>query len=122
MRFVTVKNIEQQDMHRIRAELHTAKANQIRGLVAEYGLVAPTMSSLRAAIPCWLEDAHNGLTDDFRILLQDLLLTSNTYASDEEADARRQESAINHTQTTQLIRRLVFQFDHSAVKQKSAFG
>ena len=57
----------------------TAKANQIRGLVAEYGLVAPRhLSSLRAAIPCWLEDAENGLTGDFRTLLQgvwtDLLL------------------------------------------------
>jgi len=41
----------------------TAKANQIRGLVAEYGRVAPKrLSSLRAAIPCWLEDAENGLT------------------------------------------------------------
>jgi len=76
MRFVTVKNVEQQDIqatHRIRAELitqRTAKANQIRGLVAEYGLVAPKhMSSLRAAIPCWLEDAENGLTADFRSLL-----------------------------------------------------
>jgi transposase len=76
MRFVTVKNVEQQDIqatHRIRAELitqRTAKANQIRGLVAEYGLVAPKhMSSLRAAIPCWLEDAQNGLTADFRSLL-----------------------------------------------------
>ncbi|VUX56293.1 transposase [uncultured Woeseiaceae bacterium] len=76
MRFVTVKTVEQQDIqatHRIRAELitqRTAKANQIRGLVAEYGLVAPQhMSSLRAAIPCWLEDAENGLTGDFRNLL-----------------------------------------------------
>ena len=76
MRFVTVKRVEQQDIqatHRVRAELitqRTAKANQIRGLVAEYGLVAPKrMSSLRAAIPCWLEDAENGLTDDFRSLL-----------------------------------------------------
>ena len=76
MRFVTVKRVEQQDMqatHRIRAELitqRTAKANQIRGLVAEYGLVAPKhLSSLRAAIPCWLEDADNGLTGDFRALL-----------------------------------------------------
>ena len=76
MRFVTVKNVEQQDIqatHRIRAELitqRTAKANQIRGLVAEYGLVAPKrLSSLRAAIPCWLEDAENGLTGDFRTLL-----------------------------------------------------
>jgi len=77
MRFVAVKRIEQQDIqatHRIRAELitqRTAKANQIRGLVAEYGLVAPKqLSSLRAAIPCWLEDAENGLTDHFRSLLQ----------------------------------------------------
>ncbi len=76
MRFVTVKDVGQQDIqatHRIRAELitqRTAKANQIRGLVAEYGLVAPKhLSSLRAAIPCWLEDAGNGLTDDFRNLL-----------------------------------------------------
>ncbi len=77
MRFVTVKTVAQQDIqatHRIRAELitqRTAKANQIRGLVAEYGLVAPKrLSSLRAAIPCWLEDAENGLTGDFRSLLQ----------------------------------------------------
>jgi hypothetical protein len=62
---MTVKRVEQQDIqatHRVRAELmtqRTAKANQIRGLVAEYGLVAPKhLSSLRAAIPCWLEDAE----------------------------------------------------------------
>ena len=48
----------------------TAKANQIRGLVAEYGLVAPlTLRALRVAIPDWLEDAENGLTDHFRALL-----------------------------------------------------
>ena len=79
MRFVAVKNVEQQDIqatHRVRAELmtqRTAKANQIRGLVAEYGLVAPQqMRALRAAIPCWLEDAENGLTDHFRSLLHGL--------------------------------------------------
>jgi transposase len=79
MRFVAVKSVEQQDIqatHRIRAELmtqRTAKANQIRGLVAEYGLVAPQrLSSLRAAIPGWLEDAENGLTDHFRSLLHGL--------------------------------------------------
>jgi transposase len=79
MRFVTVKTVEQQDIqatHRIREELkgrRTAKANQIRGLVAEYGLVAPKhLSSLRAAIPCWMEDAENGLTHYFRSLLQGL--------------------------------------------------
>ena len=79
MRFVAVKSVEQQDIqatHRIRAELmtqRTAKANQIRGLVAEYGLVAPQqLRALRAAIPGWLEDAENGLTDHFRALLHGL--------------------------------------------------
>ncbi len=64
MRFVEVKSIEQQHIqavHRVRPELlsqRTAKGNQIRGLVTEYGLVAPQqLSSLRAAIPDWLEDA-----------------------------------------------------------------
>ncbi|MEO8166091.1 MAG: IS110 family transposase, partial [Betaproteobacteria bacterium] len=46
MRFVAVKTVEQQDVqavHRIRGgliEQRTAKGNQIRGLVCEYGLVA----------------------------------------------------------------------------------
>ena len=79
MRFVAVKRVEQQDIqatHRIRADLmtqRTAKANQIRGLEAEYGLVAPPqLRALRAAIPGWLEDAENGLTDHFRALLHGL--------------------------------------------------
>jgi transposase len=76
MRFVSVKTVEQQDIqaaHRIRSELtgqRTAKANQIRGLVAEYGLVAPQqLDRLRKAIPMWLEDAENGLSHAFRHLL-----------------------------------------------------
>ena len=76
MRFVSVKTIEQQDIqatHRIRAGLidqRTAKGNQIRGLVSEYGLVAPKeLLALRRAIPCWLEDGDNGLTARFRRLL-----------------------------------------------------
>ena len=79
MRFVPVKTIEQQDIqaiHRVRALVmseRTAKSNQIRGLVTEYGLVAPRqVGPLRKAIPCWLEDAENGLTDSFRVLLQAL--------------------------------------------------
>ncbi len=76
MRFVSIKTVQQQDaqaVHRIRAglmEQRTAKVNQIRGLVSEYGLVAPLqVSHLRAAIPEWLEDAENGLTGLFRKLL-----------------------------------------------------
>ena len=79
MRYVAVKTVEQQDiqaMHRVRSTImvqRNAKANQIRGLVAEYGLVAPQqLGALRAAIPTWLEDADNGLTDCFRALLHDL--------------------------------------------------
>ena len=79
MRFVAVKSVEQQDIqavHRIRAELtkqRTAKSNQIRGLVAEYGLVAPKeLVQLRRALPCWLEDAENGLSERFRRLLNGL--------------------------------------------------
>jgi len=79
MRFVAVKSIAQQDIqasHRIREELvgqRTAKANQIRGLVGEYGVVAPVgIQHLRRALPDWLEDAENGLTEYFRTLLADL--------------------------------------------------
>ena len=79
MRYVKMKSVEQQDIqaiHRVRSELmshRTAKINQIRGLVAEYGLVASLqVSSLRTALPLWLEDADNGLTDRFRALLNGL--------------------------------------------------
>ena len=80
MRFVAVKSVAQQDTqaaHRIREELvgqRTAKANQIRGLVGEYGIVAPVgIQQLRRALPQWLENAENGLTDEFRALLADLV-------------------------------------------------
>ncbi len=110
MRFVTVKNVEQQDIqatHRIRAELitqRTAKANQIRGLVAEYGLVASKrLSSLRAAIPCWLEDAENGLTVDFRSLLHgvwaDLLALDDRVG---EMDKLIKRLAENHEECVRL--------------------
>ena len=79
MRFVSVKTIAQQDLqaiHRIRSELvrqRTAKVNQIRGFLAEYGLVVGRqVATLRRALPELLEDAENGLSFDFRALLEDL--------------------------------------------------
>ena len=79
MRFVSVKTIAQQDLqaiHRIRSELvrqRTAKVNQIRGFLAEYGLVVGRqVATLRRALPERLEDAENGLSFDFRALLEDL--------------------------------------------------
>ena len=42
-------------------------------LLSEYGLVAPIgIAKLREAIPLWLEDAENGLSELFRTLLSDL--------------------------------------------------
>ncbi|HGF5258981.1 TPA: IS110 family transposase, partial [Vibrio parahaemolyticus] len=91
MRFVSVKTSEQQDiqsMHRVRKELiaqRTARVNQIRGLTAEYGIIAPVgISNLRKYIPCWLEDAENSLSFQFRELLQ--LLYEDLISLDERID------------------------------------
>jgi transposase len=76
MRFVPVKTPAQQDiqaLHRLRkgcVEARTALCNQTRGLVAEYGLVAPTgVTALRRRIREWLADGENGLSELFRRLL-----------------------------------------------------
>jgi len=79
MRFVPSKSIEQQDIqsvHRVRSLLvgrRTAQANQIRGLLIEYGVVIPQgINQLRKAIPDILEDAENSLSSYFRELLREL--------------------------------------------------
>lgn len=79
MRFVPAKSLEQQDLqslHRIRSQAvarRTAQANQIRGLLMEYGLVIPQgIGQVRKAIPRILEDATHGLSTLFRELLQGL--------------------------------------------------
>jgi transposase len=68
MRFVPVKSVAQQAIlmaHRARELLvgdRTALANQIRGLLTEYGIVVPQgIARLRRALPLVLEDAENGL-------------------------------------------------------------
>lgn len=73
MRFVPLKSLEQQDiqmLHRIRERLiknRTALSNQIRGLLAEYGLVMPKgVNHLKAQLPSFLEDATNELSTSTR--------------------------------------------------------
>ena len=68
MRYVPVKTIEQQDvqtLHRIRSLLmreRIAQGNQIRGLLAEYGVIVPQGSArVRERLPAILEDADNAL-------------------------------------------------------------
>jgi transposase len=79
MRFVAVKTVAQQEVqaaHRIRSELirrRTAKANQIRGLLAEFGLVVGRrIEVLRRALPELLEDGDNGLSGGMRRLFDGL--------------------------------------------------
>ncbi len=80
MRFVPVKNIEQQAalaLHRARQgfiKARTAQANQIRGLLAEFGLVIPQgIWNLSRRVPELIEDAANELPSTFRQLVQRLL-------------------------------------------------
>jgi transposase len=81
MRFVPVKTAEQQAvlcLHRIRAGLikeRTAAINQMRGLLAEFGLVMPQgRYAAQRYIPRILEDAENGLPMLARRLLHDVYL------------------------------------------------
>ena len=76
MRFVPVKNIEQQailSVHRARqgfVKARTAQANQIRGLLSEFGIVIPQgIHSIAKRVPDILEDAENGLPGIMRHLL-----------------------------------------------------
>lgn len=76
MRFVPIKNVEQQSIlavHRVRQSFvhaRTAQANQIRGLLAEFGLVIPQgIHHLAQQVPELLEDASNDLPGAFRLLV-----------------------------------------------------
>jgi transposase len=58
MRFVPIKNVEQQGvlaMHRVRqgfVKARTAQGNQIRGLLAEFGIIVPQgISNIAARVP-----------------------------------------------------------------------
>ena len=79
MRFVPIKTVGQQSvlcLHRARqgfVKARTAQANQIRGLLGEYGIVIPQgISHIARRLPEILEDGENGLPGQFRKLLQRL--------------------------------------------------
>jgi transposase len=80
MHFVPVKDVEQQALlalHRVRqgfVKARTAQANQIRGLLAEFGLIIPQgIGYIATCAPELIEDASNELPGGFRVLLQRLL-------------------------------------------------
>jgi transposase len=80
MRFVPTKNVEQQAvlaLHRVRqgfVKARTAQGNQIRGLLAEFGIIIPQgISNIATRAPELIEDASNELPGAFRVLVQRLL-------------------------------------------------
>jgi transposase len=80
MRFVPMKSPEQQSvlsLHTVRESFvhaRTAQANQIRGLLLEFGLIVPQgMRHIYARVPDLIEDANNELPGRFRLLIDRLL-------------------------------------------------
>lgn len=80
MRFVAIKTVDQQSvlaLHRARqgfVRARTAQANQIRGLLAEFGLVLPQgIGHVAKRVPQLLEQAADELTGAFRLLIERLL-------------------------------------------------
>ncbi|WP_339783609.1 IS110 family transposase [uncultured Marinobacter sp.] len=80
MRFVPIKNVEQQavlSVHRVRQGLikaRTAQANQIRGLLSEFGLVLPVgISFLYQRVPILIDQAKDELPGMFQELIWRLL-------------------------------------------------
>jgi transposase len=99
MRFVPIKLIESQSLlalHRARQGFvieRTAQANQIRGILAEFGVVLPQgIKSLEQCVPGVLQDTQNDLTDSCRQLLLrllDHLRTLRRHAEEIEAEIGR---------------------------------
>ena len=91
MRFVPHKTEEQQaimSVHRARqgfVKARTAQGNQIRGLLAEFGIVIPRgIDAIARRIPDILEDAENGLPGTMRRLIA--RLTDNLKEMDRQVD------------------------------------
>ena len=79
MRFVPIKNVHQQDLqalHRVRERLigaRTALINEMRGLLAEYGIVLPKgRQAFRQAVMAKLEAEQEKLTPMSQALFQRL--------------------------------------------------
>lgn len=92
MRFVPIKQVEQQDiqaLHRVRSQLikqRTALANQIRGLLAEYGIIIPKgINHVSSRLPIILENTENELTTLAREIFCDLY--ENFQSLEEKVDA-----------------------------------
>jgi len=80
MRFVPIKNVDQQAvlaLHRVRQGLvkaRTAQANQIRGLLSEFGLIVQQgIGHITKRVPRVVDEANDELPGAFRQLVQRML-------------------------------------------------
>ena len=109
MRFVPPKTTESQALlavHRARqgfVKARTAQANQIRGLLAEFGIVIPQgISHIAKRLPSILEDAENGLPDTMRPLMA--RLAGHLRMLDREADELEAQIQVWHRQNAESRR------------------
>lgn len=110
MRFVAIKTVQQQDiqsLHRIRDHLikqRIATSNQIRGLLAEYGIVLPEgFYSLKSKLPAMIEDSHKELTPMTQELFRDLLEQFNYVNEKVKFYDRKIEGLAKENETCQRI-------------------
>ncbi len=101
MRFVSIKNGEQQallSIHQARqgfVKSRTAQANQIRGLLAEYGILIPQgIRHISKRLPEILDDGENDLPGVFRQLLQ--RLSEHLKVLDQQVDELEAQIQIWH--------------------------
>ena len=134
MRFTAPKTPAQQDLQaltRLRERCvvgSTALSNQLRGLLAEYGIVMPKGAHVvRQRLPEILEDGENGLSDWFRHLLahglgqlQELDAHVEFYTGELERYAR-QDEACRNLQTIPGFGPIVASVFHSHVGNGEAY-
>ena len=134
MRFVAPKTIAQQDiqaLHRLRErriQERTALCNQLRGLLAEYGMIMPKgVGVVRRHISELLEDAENGLSGLLRQLLaqghQQLLQLDEHIAFYTQTlkVQNQQDEACQRLQTIPGFGPIVASVFHAAIGNGSAY-
>ncbi|MGQ5525593.1 IS110 family transposase, partial [Chitinimonas sp. PSY-7] len=109
MRFVPIKTVEQQailSVHRARAgfvKTRTATANEIRGLLAEFGIIIPQgIHVIGRRIPEILADGENALPITFKQLLQ--TLSDHLKALDQQIEVLEQDIQCWHRNAAASVR------------------
>lgn len=110
MRFVAIKTMTQQDiqaLHRLRAlsvKNRTALSNQLRGLLAEYGIVMPKgITVLRRYLAVTINKAETDLTAFFRQLLVQGYEQLQTFDKQIEAYTKQLQAQLRQNEACQQL-------------------